>query len=74
MLLLAKLCKFLESVMVPWVMETVAASFASGGQAGGPGGPGGGGDLLPPSFVPGEVGNLRGRWARCSVVRWHETA
>lgn len=54
-LLLAKLCKFLESVMVPWVMETVAASFASGGQAGGPGGPAGGGDLLPPSFVPGEV-------------------
>ncbi|KAG2495102.1 hypothetical protein HYH03_006712 [Edaphochlamys debaryana] len=45
-LLLAKLCKFLEQVMVPWVMETIAASFASGGA--------GGGDL-PPSFVPGEV-------------------
>ncbi|GLI70392.1 hypothetical protein VaNZ11_015174 [Volvox africanus] len=52
-LLLAKLCKFLEQVMVPWVMETIAASFAS---AGGPGGGGGGGGVdLPPSFVPGEV-------------------
>ncbi|GIL63103.1 hypothetical protein Vafri_17228 [Volvox africanus] len=55
-LLLAKLCKFLEQVMVPWVMETIAASFAS---AGGPGGGGGGGGAsgvdLPPSFVPGEV-------------------
>ncbi|KAG2450988.1 hypothetical protein HYH02_004260 [Chlamydomonas schloesseri] len=52
-LLLAKLCKFLEQVMVPWVMETIAASFASGG---GPGGPGPGGPVdLPPAFVPGEV-------------------
>ncbi|GIL88543.1 hypothetical protein Vretimale_15339 [Volvox reticuliferus] len=55
-LLLAKLCKFLEQVMVPWVMETIAASFTS---AGGPGGGGGGGGAsgvdLPPSFVPGEV-------------------
>ncbi|GLC45938.1 hypothetical protein PLESTF_000714400 [Pleodorina starrii] len=53
-LLLAKMCKFLEQVMVPWVMETIAASFASAGGPGGGGGGGGGGDL-PPSFVPGEV-------------------
>eukprot|EP00198_Chlamydomonas_reinhardtii_P005800 XP_001695136.1 predicted protein [Chlamydomonas reinhardtii] len=51
-LLLAKLCKFLEQVMVPWVMETIAASFAS---SGGPGGGPGGSVDMPPAFVPGEV-------------------
>ncbi|GFR51169.1 hypothetical protein Agub_g13527, partial [Astrephomene gubernaculifera] len=52
-LVLAKLCKFLEQEMVPWVMETLAASFTSAAGEG-PAGGGPGGDL-PPAFVPGEV-------------------
>ena len=61
LLLLAKLCTFLEQSSVPWVMEALAASPTLSQQqryvastAGGPGSTAAG-ELLPPSFVPGEV-------------------
>ena len=50
-LMLGKLCTYMEQQSVPWVMETVAGGFVVRGAGAAQGGRGD----LPPAFVPGEV-------------------
>lgn len=59
LLLLARVCSFMESTALVHVMETLAATF--------PGQGGGSGSGQPPAFVAGEVARLASSSAPCLV-------
>lgn len=57
LLLLARVCSFMENTALVHVMETLAATF--------PGQGGGSGSGQPPAFVAGEVARLASSYAPC---------